>query len=538
MTTVAPTPSSVRATPVYFGPEARPLFGWVYQPADGLSRGTVDRVRTRRPRVHQRALHLPHHGRDPGLPRHLGHSLRLRRHRRLGRRRLGPRRFDAALASIGHAIDLAKELGSAPDLASSACAWAPCWRPGRRGATNRSPAWCSGTPAARDASSCESNRPSSGCSTARPGPRTAAPRVPGFVLTADTVDELCASLVAPASLPSVGARARSSTGPTARRAAPSGSRRTGSSARWLRARRSSWTSSPSSAGADGSDRARRRLARRRAPRRSGRRSPRPATRDSITVSTPDGATVTERLVALGPHRLVRDPGDGRVRADWTTGSLPQQREGSRTRDRTACGSTSAGHGPRLGFPCYRFDLSGLGDSPVRPGQVPDRRACARGVRRRDRRRGRRGRRRLGQHDGAGRAGGVCARARTRRSRVQSTCTPSRSSRSTRSCASSRPRRAGDADGSTTPVLLSLAGNLRNAYRALPSWKMLRVRTRSLPGPRPAGSRRQKSSLDWLEERRRTAPTSSASAVSPKRRPSSRERQPIARHWTRTIAASR
>ena len=192
----------------------------------------------------------------------------------------------------------------------------------------------------------------------------------------------------------------------------------------------------------------------------------------------------------------------------------------------------------LGFPCYRFDLSGLGDSPVRAGQVrnlvraPEAFDDVVDV----------------VHDvDRGRAAGPaaaamsrrscwsgCAPAPTRRSRAPSTCTRSRSSPSIRCCASSRPRpspaRSILGAGSAKPV-----GDLRGVYRSLPSWKVLRLAPQAPIWPSlgcgPASALRSTGS----RRRRRTAPTSSASAAKWRRPPSSRVHRPAARPSTRSTA---
>ena len=103
-----------------------------------------------------------------------------------------------------------------------------------------------------------------------------------------------------------------------------------------------------------------------------RRSPQvaPDGRDAMTLTNGAGVAVTERLLRLGPHDLFGiettcqiEPGVPPILflnsgCDPHTG--PNRLWVDLARD-WAC----------LGFRCIRFDLSGLGDSPVRPGQPVD-----------------------------------------------------------------------------------------------------------------------------------------------------------------------
>ena len=270
----------------------------------------------------------------------------------------------------------------------------------------------------------------------------------------------------------------------------------------------------------------------------------PAT-DAIAVRAKDGSRVTERVVTLGPHDLfgILATGDAEPTGppvlflnsgrDPHTG--PNRMWVDLSRDWAA-----------LGFPCYRFDLSGLGDSPVRPGQVPNRVRVAEAF-----------------DDvvdavadvvgGPPTAGRTARRrrweGRTRRAgRAVRRCLPG-----ARECDRSAPRSV----LSVNPILrfqpwevdlggpmdprrrfCKPAGSLRQAYRSLPSWKILRLaRARYLAF---AGRlSRQRTSIDWLEEAwPRRGLTFCASVERKRRRPSSKACRPIARRWKTSTVGSR
>ena len=451
-------------------------------------------------RVHQRALHVPHAGRrlwPPGASRPSASTTTAPATRPATDD--DPGRIDAALASIGHAVDLARAPGRR----------AP--RPGRH-AHGRPP-----------------GRLRRGDLRIRRRPRAVGPvrlgtRVPtravGPLPTplrqdparerrhrggrlrphAPTPAEALGALVAPASAPLRRACPRSSTDPTARRRGRSGSTRRASTACARRARRSSWTSSPSSA---------------RSPWRPSRTS-----RTGSTDVLPTRARRPARARNPGPDlgaqpRRDRPSRSASLRSGRTScsGSRPPGRASPQGPSILFLNSGRDPHtGPNrmwvelsrawaaLGFPCYRFDLSGLGDSPVRAGQVrnlvraPEAFDDMVDV----------------VHDvdrcsAAGPAGAMSCRscssgsapAPTRRSRAPSTCTRSRSSPSTRSCGSGRPRSSparsilGASSASRSATFGASTGRCRrgrscgwrrNAYLAL-------GRLRS----------RQRSPLDWLEE---------------------------------------
>jgi pimeloyl-ACP methyl ester carboxylesterase len=89
----------------------------------------------------------------------------------------------------------------------------------------------------------------------------------------------------------------------------------------------------------------------------------------MTVRSSNGTPVKERLVTLGPNRLfgIATTGEGDPKGPTVlflnSGSDPHT---GPNRMWVELGRSWAS----LGFPCIRFDLSGLGDSPVRTGQIP------------------------------------------------------------------------------------------------------------------------------------------------------------------------
>ncbi len=95
----------------------------------------------------------------------------------------------------------------------------------------------------------------------------------------------------------------------------------------------------------------------------------PETRDSMVLADEAGAEVTERLVTLGPHQLfgieTTGPGESRRPVILFLNSGTDSHIGP-NRLWVDLSRAWAGSGLR----CIRFDLSGLGDSPVRAGQEP------------------------------------------------------------------------------------------------------------------------------------------------------------------------
>jgi alpha-beta hydrolase superfamily lysophospholipase len=352
------------ATPLYFGPEDRPLFAWVHQPGDGLSRGTAVLCQ---PLLREYiSAHYTFRMLAEGLAARGITAIRFDYDGAGDSAGTNddPGRIDAALASIGHAVALARRLADGPVVmvgmrmgallaacASETCGsvaavvlWDPCG---------------SGREFLREQSALfrllyGKTRPENG-----------GTELAGYVITPDTAEALGA-LVAPASLPSV------------------------EHALVLD------RSDRAAAGTFGIDEARvdRMCAVGQAelmdvepfisevptlaidnitnwledvlpPERAAQREL--ETRDHISARNCEGISVTERIVALGPHKLfgIATTGEGEPTGpsilflnsgrDPHTGPNRMWVELSRT-------------WAALGLPCYRFDLSGLGDSPVRAGQ--------------------------------------------------------------------------------------------------------------------------------------------------------------------------
>ncbi len=362
----AATPAATKPTPLYFGPADRPLFGWVHQPGDGLSRGAVVLC-------------------QPLLREYISAHCTFRMlAEELATRGITAIRFDydgtgdsagegsdsgrveAALASIAHALDLARSLGSGPLAlvgmrmgallaagAAQACGsvtglvlWDPCG---------------SGRDFLREQSALfrllyGKTRPENG-----------GTEVAGYVLSADTVHELTA-LVAPASLPSVeralildrtNRPAEGTFGVDAsriERTVAAGQTELMDVEPFL-SQVPTATIETIAGWLDGV-----------LPAARAAQPPAPHPRTEMKVAVTDGSSVTERLVALGPHQLfgVATTGAGQPKGppilflnsgrDPHTGPNRMWVELSRA-------------WAALGFPCYRFDLSGIADSPVRPGQV-------------------------------------------------------------------------------------------------------------------------------------------------------------------------
>ncbi len=237
------------------------------------------------------------------------------------------------------------------------------------------------------------------------------------------------------------------------------------------------------------------------------RESQPAT-DAITVRAKDGSRVSERVVTLGPHDLfgILATGDAEPTGppvlflnsgrDPHTG--PNRMWVDLSREWAA-----------LGFPCYRFDLSGLGDSPVRPGQVPNRVRVAEAFDDvvdavADVVGGPSNGRPDGASDGASDGevapvvlAGLCAGAyQVLESAID---LRPRSVLSVNPILRFQPWEV-DLGGPMDPRrrFCKPAGSLRQTYRALPSWKILRLaRARYLTF---AGRlSRQRTSIDWLEE---------------------------------------
>ncbi len=366
MTVVTPaTLPETPATPLYFGAEDRPLFGWVHQPADGRSRGTALLCQ---PLLREYiSAHYTFRMLGEGLAARGITAIRFDYDGTGDSAGTGddPGRMEAALASISQAADLARRVGDGPlalvgmrmGALLAACAAESC------GSVAGLVLWdpCnSGREFVREQSALfrmlhGKTRPENG-----------GTEVAGYVLTRDTTEELGA-LVAPASLPSVGRalvldRSDRSAGGTfgidearVERMAAVGQAElmdvepflsqvpmaaVETIAHWL----------------DGV-----------LPRGRSAQHVLEA-RDRIGAQSPDGAPVTERIVALGPHALfgIATTGAGKPKGppilllnsgrDPHTGPNRMWVELSRA-------------WAALGFPCYRFDLSGLGDSPVRAGQV-------------------------------------------------------------------------------------------------------------------------------------------------------------------------
>ncbi len=361
MTAETPAPT---ATPLYFGPEDRPLFGWVHQPADRFSRGTAVLC-------------------QPLLREYISahYSFRMLAEA-LAARGVTAIRFDydgtgdsagdgedpgriaAALASVRHAVDLAQALGGGPlalvgmrmgavlaARAAETCGtvanlvlWDPCG---------------SGREFLREQSALfrllyGKTRPENG-----------GTEVAGYVLTAETKEELSA-LAAPTALPTVGHALildRSDRPAAGTFGVPEGNieRVVAEGQAELMDVEPFLSQVPAAA----VEKVTAWLDSVLPPDRSAVPTMEP--RDRISVRNGDGTAVHERIVALGPHRLFG------IAATGTSGPtgpsilfLNSGRDPHTGPNRMWVELSRAW--AALGFPCYRFDLSGLGDSPERAGQ--------------------------------------------------------------------------------------------------------------------------------------------------------------------------
>lgn len=493
MTTVEPTPASVTSTPVYFGPEDCPLFGWVYQPADLRSRGTVIVCEPL-----AREYISAHY-----TFRILGETLAARgitvvRFDYDGTGDSGgddaePGRIDAALGSVAHAIDLARSLGTprislvgmrlgallaalaaaSDDSVSDLVLWDPC------------------------SSGREFLRAQSALFRMLYGkshPEHGGTEVPGFVLSASTVEELSA-LAAPAALPAVAHTLildrpdRPASGTfgldeeRCTRVEAVGQAELMDVEPFL----STVPTAAIDCIADWLDD--------RYPTERSAQA-RPAARDTIAVQSHGGSRVTERIVSLGPLDLFGILATGESNSVGPPVLFLNSGKDPHTGPNRMWVELSR-KWAALGFPCYRFDLSGLGDSPVRPGQAPDRvrvseafddviDVVAAVV----------GRSSDGDVTPVVLAG-LCAGAyQILESAID---LHPLSVLSVNPILRFQPPESG-AGGPMDPRrrLCKPAGSLRSAYRSLPSWKILRV-TRDRYLALAGKYSRQRSPLEWLEE---------------------------------------
>ena len=97
---------------VWFGLPERPLFGWLHMPDDGRAKGGVVLCPTLGVEAMSHASRLPRTGHQPRRSRLCGAPVRLRGHRRFGRRRNRPSTREAWLASIELAMDLVRSTPS------------------------------------------------------------------------------------------------------------------------------------------------------------------------------------------------------------------------------------------------------------------------------------------------------------------------------------------------------------------------------------------------------------------------------------------
>jgi alpha-beta hydrolase superfamily lysophospholipase len=353
------------ATSLYFGPEDRPLFGWVHQPVDRCSRGTVILCQ---PLMREYiSAHYTFRTLAEVLAARGITAIRFDYDGTGDSAGTGddPRRIEAALGSIGHAVDLARRVGDGPlalvgmrmgallaACAAEACGpmsglvlWDPC-NSGREFLREQSALF----------------RILYGKTRSAHG----GTEIAGNVLTPETADELGA-LVAPTSLPAVehalvldrsdrpGAptfgvdEARVDRGAAAGQAelmdvepflsqVPMAT--VEDIAAWLDDVLPSGSSTQHAV--EG--------------------------RDQIGSHSADGTPVTEHIVALGPHKLfgILTTGKGRPTGPVVL-FLNSGRDPHTGPNRMWVELSRAW--AALGFPCYRFDLSGLGDSPMRAGQV-------------------------------------------------------------------------------------------------------------------------------------------------------------------------
>jgi alpha-beta hydrolase superfamily lysophospholipase len=361
---ISETPAATTATPLYFGPKDRPLFGWVHQPGDGLSRGTAVLCQ---PLLREYiSAHYTF--------RMLAEALAARGITAIRFDYDGagdsagtdddPGRIDAAVASIGHAVALARRLGDGPlalvgmrmGALLAACAAETC------GSVTGVVLWdpCgSGREFLREQSALfrllyGKTRPENG-----------GTELAGSVLTPDTVEALGA-LVAPASLPSVehalvlDRSDRSAAGTfgvddeRVDRMCAAGQVELMDVEPFL-------SQVPTLAIENITNWLEDVLPPERAAQHELE------TRDQISARSRDGIVVTERIVALGPHRLfgIATAADGQPPGPSLL-FLNSGRDPHTGPNRMWVELSRAW--AALGFACYRFDLSGLGDSPVRAGQ--------------------------------------------------------------------------------------------------------------------------------------------------------------------------
>jgi alpha-beta hydrolase superfamily lysophospholipase len=352
------------STPILFGPEERPLFGWVHQPDDGLQRATAilcppvareyisahDTYRVLADALAERGITAIRFDYDGTADSAGGED--------------DPERMDAYLGSVGHAIDLADRLGTTELvlvgmrmgalLAAGAAAvcprvttlvlWDPC---------------ASGREFLREQSALFRLR------YGRSHPENGGTEIPGFVLSPQSVESL-ASTVAPSSLPQV-ERALVLNRPDRPPAGLFGVAEdrvecvVAEGQAELMDVEPFHSEVPKSTEfvADWLDGA--------LPTGSSPQ-PVPEGRDHMELTNAAGVPVTERLIRLGPHRLfgietrgVEEP-TGPPVLFLNSGRDPHSGPNRLWVD-------LARNWAGLGFRCIRFDLSGLGDSPVRPGQA-------------------------------------------------------------------------------------------------------------------------------------------------------------------------
>ena len=359
---------ATQATPLYFGPDDRPLFGWVHQPADGLSRGTAILCQ---PLLRQYiSAHYTFRMLAEALAARGITAIRFDYDGTGDSAGEGsdPGRIAAALASVGHAVDLAHSLSTSSDATPLAFVGM------RMGALL----------AARAA---ETSGPVSGlvlwdpCGSGREflreqsalfrllygKKRTAdgSTEVAGFVLTPDTTEELTA-FTAPASLPDV---ARALILDRSDRPA-SGSfgvdesridRRDAAGQAELMDVEPFLSDVPAAAIDDIAGWLDDVFPAERVVQHA------PARRTAMTVRSSDGSLVTERLVAIGPHSMFGVATSGPDEATGPTVFFLNSGRDPHTGPNRMWVELSRDWAAR-GFPTVRFDMTGLGDSPVRPGQ--------------------------------------------------------------------------------------------------------------------------------------------------------------------------
>ena len=366
MTTATPAPPAAgTSTPLYFGPEDRPLFGWVHQPGDGRSRGTAVLCQ---PLLREYiSVHYTFRMLAEALAARGISAIRFDYDGTGDSAGDGddPGRIEAALASIDHAVELGRTLGDGPlalvglrmGALLAACAaetsgpvaglvlWDPC-NSGREFLREQS---------ALFRLQYGKTRPDNG-----------GTEVSGYVLNAETAEEL-RSLAAPSSLPGVARalildRADRPVAGTLGVADGGVERRVAEGQAELMDVEPFLSQVPETTVENVASWLDGVLPATRSPQR------RLDGRDVISVCSPGGARVTERIVTLGPHNLfgIAATGD-----DGPPGAailfLNSGRDPHTGPNRMWVELSRAW--AALGFPCYRFDLSGLGDSPVRSGQA-------------------------------------------------------------------------------------------------------------------------------------------------------------------------